>query len=251
MTDEQNQGSSLFDHLLELRNRLLAMIGSILVIFASLAYFAKDIYRTLAKPLVDVMPEGTNMIATHVASPFIAPFKLTLVVSIFLAMPYMLYQLWKFVAPGLYQNEKRLVAPLLIGSSLLFYGGIAFAYFIVFPLAFSFFNSVTPDGVVIATDISSYLDFVLKIFFAFGAAFEIPIAIILMCWTGFTTPAKLREKRPYVIVSVFIIGMLLTPPDVISQTLLALPMWLLFELGIILSSFYRKRETDEESKGIE
>ncbi|TLU65254.1 twin-arginine translocase subunit TatC [Thalassotalea litorea] len=249
MTDEQSQGSSLFDHLLELRNRLLAMVGSILVIFASLAYFAKDIYRTLAKPLVDVMPEGTNMIATHVASPFIAPFKLTLVVSIFIAMPYMLYQLWKFVAPGLYQNEKRLVAPLLFGSSLLFYAGIAFAYFVVFPLAFAFFNSVTPDGVVIATDISSYLDFVLKIFFAFGAAFEIPVAIILMCWTGFTTPAKLREKRPYVIVAVFIIGMLLTPPDVISQTLLAVPMWLLFELGIILSSFYRKRETDEE--GIE
>lgn len=251
MTDEQNQGSSLFDHLLELRNRLLAMVGSILLIFASLAYFAKDIYRALAKPLIDVMPDGTNMIATHVASPFLAPFKLTLVVSIFLAMPYMLYQLWKFIAPGLYQNEKRLVAPLLFGSSFLFYGGIAFAYFLVFPLAFAFFNSVTPDGVVIATDISSYLDFVLKIFFAFGLAFEIPIAIILMCWSGFTTPAKLREKRPYVIVSVFIIGMLLTPPDVVSQTMLAVPMWLLFEVGIILSSFYRKRETDEESKGIE
>ncbi|TKB46286.1 twin-arginine translocase subunit TatC [Thalassotalea mangrovi] len=246
MTDDHSQGSSLFDHLLELRNRLLAMVASILVIFLCLAYFAKDIYRALAKPLVEVMPEGTNMIATHVASPFLAPFKLTLVVSIFIAMPYMLYQLWKFVAPGLYKNEKRLVAPLLFGSSFLFYAGIAFAYFVVFPLAFAFFNSVTPEGVVIATDISSYLDFVLKIFFAFGAAFEIPIAIILMCWTGFTTPAKLREKRPYVIVSVFVIGMLLTPPDVISQTLLAIPMWLLFELGIILSSFYRKRATEEE-----
>ncbi|WNC68331.1 twin-arginine translocase subunit TatC [Thalassotalea nanhaiensis] len=249
MTNDANTGaSSLFEHLLELRSRLLAIVLSILLIFISLAYFAQDIYQYLALPLLEVMPDGSNMIATDVASPFFAPFKLTLVVSIFAAMPYILYQVWSFIAPGLYQNEKRLVAPLLFGSSLLFYGGIAFAYFIVFPLAFAFFSSVAPEGVTIATDISSYLDFVLKLFFAFGAAFEIPIAIILMCWTGFTTPAKLREKRPYVIVGVFVVGMLLTPPDIISQTLLAIPMWLLFELGVIFASFYTNNSDEDEQQ---
>ncbi|WOH36077.1 twin-arginine translocase subunit TatC [Thalassotalea fonticola] len=248
MTSDASTGASLFDHLLELRSRLLAIVLSILLIFVSLAYFAQDIYQYLAQPLLDVMPDGSNMIATDVASPFFAPFKLTLVVSIFAAMPYILYQVWSFIAPGLYQNEKRLVAPLLFGSSLLFYGGIAFAYFVVFPLAFAFFSSVAPEGVTIATDISSYLDFVLKLFFAFGAAFEIPIAIILMCWTGFTTPAKLREKRPYVIVGVFVLGMLLTPPDIISQTLLAIPMWLLFEVGVIFASFYTKNSDEDEQQ---
>lgn len=248
MTNDAATGSSLFDHLIELRNRLLSMILSILLIFASLAYFAQDIYQYLAQPLLAAMPEGTNMIATDVASPFFAPFKLTLVVSIFIAMPYILYQVWSFIAPGLYKKEKRLVAPLLFGSSFLFYGGIAFAYYVVFPLAFAFFNSVAPEGVTIATDISSYLDFVLKLFFAFGAAFEIPIAIILMCWTGFTTPDKLREKRPYVVVGVFVIGMLLTPPDVISQTLLAIPMWFLFEVGIILASFYTRDSDEDENE---
>ncbi|MDN3652392.1 twin-arginine translocase subunit TatC [Thalassotalea ponticola] len=242
-----SSGSSLFEHLLELRSRLLAMVVSVLVVFLCLAYFAQDIYQYLAEPLLAVMPEGSNMIATDVASPFFAPFKLTMVVSIFAAMPYILYQIWAFIAPGLYANEKRLIAPLLFGSSILFYGGVAFAYFIVFPLAFAFFNSVAPEGVTIATDISSYLDFVLKLFFAFGAAFEIPIAIILMCWTGFTTVASLRAKRPYVIVGVFVVGMLLTPPDVISQTLLALPMWLLFELGLVLASFYRPRQDADDT----
>jgi sec-independent protein translocase protein TatC len=248
MTDDVNSGSSLFEHLLELRNRFLKMIISILLIFACLAYFAQDIYQYLAQPLLDVMPEGTSMIATDVASPFFAPFKLTLVVSIFLAMPFILFQIWSFIAPGLYQKEKRLVAPLLIGSSFLFYAGISFAYFVVFPLAFSFFSNFAPEGVTIATDISSYLDFVLKLFFAFGAAFEIPIAIILMCWTGFTTVESLRIKRPYVIVGVFIIGMLLTPPDVISQTLLALPMWFLFEVGLIVASFYTKKNKEEDDE---
>lgn len=248
MTNNASAGASLFDHLLELRSRLLAIVLSILLIFVSLAYFAQDIYQYLAQPLLDVMPDGSNMIATDVASPFFAPFKLTLVVSIFAAMPYILYQVWSFIAPGLYQNEKRLVAPLLFGSSLLFYGGISFAYFVVFPLAFAFFSSVAPEGVTIATDISSYLDFVLKLFFAFGAAFEIPIAIILMCWTGFTTPAKLREKRPYVVVGVFVLGMLLTPPDIISQTLLAIPMWLLFEVGVIFASFYTKNSDEDEQQ---
>ncbi len=246
MTNENPGASSLFEHLLELRSRFLAMILSILVIFLCLAYFAQDIYQLLAKPLLEVLPEGASMIATDVASPFFAPFKLTLVVSIFLSMPFILYQIWSFIAPGLYSNEKRLIAPLLFGSSILFYMGIAFAYFVVFPLAFEFFSNFAPEGVTVATDISSYLDFVLKLFFAFGLAFEIPIAIILMCWTGFTTPQNLRIKRPYVIVGVFIVGMLLTPPDVISQTLLALPMWLLFEVGLIVASFYTKPDEEDD-----
>ena len=194
------------------------------------------------------------MIATDVASPFFAPFKLTLVLSLFIAMPFVLYQVWSFVAPGLYRNEKRLIAPLMLGSTFLFYCGISFAYFLVFPVVFSFFTSVAPEGVVIATDISSYLDFILKLFFAFGVAFEIPIAIILLCWTGVTTPNSLREKRPYVIVGAFVIGMLLTPPDIISQTMLAVPMLLLFEIGIMIASMYHtgddkdinKQEDDEE-----
>jgi sec-independent protein translocase protein TatC len=187
------------------------------------------------------------MIATDVASPFFAPFKLTLVLSLFIAMPFVLFQVWSFVAPGLYSNEKRLIAPLMLGSTLLFYSGIAFAYFIVFPVVFAFFTSVAPEGVVIATDISSYLDFILKLFFAFGAAFEIPIAIILMCWTGMTTPDSLREKRAYVVVGAFVIGMLLTPPDIISQTMLAVPMLLLFEIGIIIASLYHNKDEDEST----
>lgn len=238
--------SSLFDHLLELRNRLLHAIVGVLVVFCCLVYFAQDIYQYLAQPLLAAMPAGSQMIATDVASPFFAPFKLTIVLSVFIAVPYVLYQVWSFVAPGLYKNEKRLIIPLMFGSTLLFYSGIAFAYFAVFPVVFTFFTSVAPEGVVIATDISSYLDFVLKLFFAFGIAFEIPIAIILMCWTGVTTPDDLRKKRPYVVVGAFVIGMLLTPPDIISQTMLAIPMLLLFEVGIIVASFYKKEEEDVE-----
>jgi len=240
---------TLFDHLLELRTRLLHAVVGVLVVFCSLIYFAQDIYQFVAEPLLATMPDGTQMIATDVASPFFAPFKLTIVLSTFIAMPYILYQVWSFVAPGLYRNEKRLVAPLMLGSTLLFYSGIAFAYFIVFPVVFAFFNSVAPEGVTIATDISSYLDFVLKLFFAFGAAFEIPVAIILMCWSGVTTPDNLRAKRPYVAVGAFVIGMLLTPPDIISQTMLAVPMLLLFEVGILIASFYHKKE--EENDDIE
>ncbi len=242
------KSTTLFDHLLELRTRLLRAVLGVLVVFCSLVYFAQDIYQYLAQPLLATMPDGSQMIATDVASPFFAPFKLTIVLSIFLAMPYILYQVWSFVAPGLYRNEKKLVAPLMLGSTLLFYGGIAFAYFIVFPVVFAFFTSVAPEGVVIATDISSYLDFVLKLFFAFGAAFEIPIAIILLCWTGVTTPNSLRQKRPYVAVGAFVLGMLLTPPDIISQSMLAVPMLLLFELGIIIASLNHKDDEADESE---
>jgi sec-independent protein translocase protein TatC len=245
MSQSPTASVTLFDHLLELRNRLLRSVLGVMIVFCCLVYFAQDIYQYVAQPLLQTMPEGSQMIATDVASPFFAPFKLTLVLSLFIAMPFVLYQVWSFVAPGLYSNEKRLIAPLMLGSTLLFYSGIAFAYFIVFPVVFAFFTSVAPEGVVIATDISSYLDFILKLFFAFGAAFEIPIAIILMCWTGMTTPDSLREKRPYVVVGAFVVGMLLTPPDIISQSMLAIPMLILFEVGIIIASLYHKEDEEE------
>ncbi|XOV79944.1 MAG: twin-arginine translocase subunit TatC [Aestuariibacter sp.] len=241
-----SEASTLFEHLLELRSRLLKAVLSVLLIFLALAYFAQDLYRWLSEPLISALPEGAQMIATDVASPFFAPFKLTLVLSFFVAIPYVLYQAWAFVAPGLYQKEKKLIAPLMLSSSLLFYAGVAFAYYVIFPLAFPFFVGVAPDGVLISTDINSYLNFVLKLFFAFGVSFQIPIAIVLLCWTGFTNAQSLRAKRPYVIVSVFVIGMLMTPPDPISQTLLALPMWLLFELGVLIGGLYAQTNEDEE-----
>jgi sec-independent protein translocase protein TatC len=239
---------TLFDHLLELRSRLLNVVVGVLVVFLGLFYFANEIYEYVSKPLMETLPEGGQMIATDVASSFFAPFKLTMVLSIFIAMPFILYQIWAFVAPGLYKNEKRLVIPLMFGSTLLFYGGIAFVYYVVFPIIFAFFTSVAPEGVNIATDITSYLDFVLKLFFAFGIVFEIPIVIILLCWTGFTDPDSLRAKRPYVVVGAFVVGMLLTPPDIISQTLLAVPMLLLFELGVFIASIYQKKQTDHQYK---
>ncbi|RKF13302.1 twin-arginine translocase subunit TatC [Alginatibacterium sediminis] len=244
---ETSSSQPLIGHLLELRTRLMHSILAVLLVFVSLVYFANDIYRLLADPLMKVLPEGASMIATDVAAPFFTPIKLTIVVSCFIAMPYMLSQLWGFIAPGLYQHERKMAVPLVAGSGALFYAGIAFAYSVVLPLAFAFFTKVAPEGVTIATDISNYLDFVLKIFFAFGLAFEIPIATVLLCWSGATTPDALRQKRPYVIVGVFVIGMLLTPPDVISQTLLAFPMWLLFELGLVLTRFYSPREQTEST----
>jgi len=238
---------TLFDHLLELRSRLLNVVVGVLIVFFCLFYFANDIYEYVSKPLMESLPESGQMIATDVASSFFAPFKLTMVISIFIAMPFILYQIWAFIAPGLYKNEKRLVIPLMLGSTLLFYGGIAFVYYVVFPIIFAFFTSVAPEGVNIATDISSYLDFVLKLFFAFGIVFEIPIVIILLCWTGFTDPDSLRAKRPYIVVGAFVVGMLLTPPDIISQTLLAIPMLLLFELGVFVAAMYQKKDDSKES----
>ncbi|WP_116475408.1 twin-arginine translocase subunit TatC [Zobellella maritima] len=235
----------LISHLVELRSRLLRAFAAILAVFLALVYFANDIYTILAEPLLSQLPEGASMIATGVATPFLTPLKLTLIVSFFFAIPYVLYQVWAFIAPGLYKHEKRLIAPLVFSSALLFYAGAAFAYFVVFPLAFGFFTKMAPEGVTIATDIASYLDFVLGLFVAFGIAFEIPIATILLCWTGVTSPKELSGKRPYVIVVVFIVGMLLTPPDVISQTLLAIPMWLLFEVGVFFSRFYVRKEDAE------
>ena len=248
-----SDANNLISHLIELRSRILKALLSVLVVFMCLAAFAQDLYQLLAMPLLESLPENASMIATDVASPFFAPFKLTLVLSFFIAIPYVLYQVWGFVAPGLYRNEKRLVAPLLFSSTLLFYAGMAFAYFVVFHIAFAFFTSLAPEGVTVSTDISSYLNFVLKLFFAFGVSFEIPIAIILMCWTGITDAKSLRAKRPYVVVGAFVVGMLLTPPDVISQTLLAIPMWILFEIGVIVGGLYagRKPQDDDESEDAE
>jgi sec-independent protein translocase protein TatC len=229
-------------HLVELRDRLLRMVVAILLVFLVLFPFANEIYTFMAEPIRAQLPEGSQMIATQVASPFLTPFKLALVVALFVAMPYVLYQFWAFVAPGLYTHEKRLAVPLLASSIVLFYLGMAFAYFVVFPLVFGFFTAVTPDGVAQMPDIAFYLEFVLKLFFAFGVAFEIPIATILLVAVGATTPEALGRKRPYVIVGVFIAGMLLTPPDVVSQTLLAIPMWLLYELGIFFSRFFQRRQ---------
>lgn len=247
------QGEMTFvEHLIELRDRLLKFVIVVVVFVLALMPFANKLYSLLAEPLLRHLPEGTSMIATQVASPFLTPFKLALMTAIALAMPMALYHLWGFVAPGLYKNERRLVFPLLITSSLLFYAGMAFAYFVVFPLMFAFFQAIAPEGVSIMTDITAYLDFVIKIFFAFGLAFEVPIATILLVWAGFTTPAALRRKRPYVIVGAFVFGMLLTPPDAISQTLLALPMWILFELGVVIAERYvrpRSAEDDENPEG--
>jgi len=233
-------------HLLELRDRLLRMVLSVIVIFLCLFYFANDIYTYVSGPLLQYMPEGSQMIAIDVASPFLTPFKLSLVASIFIAMPYIFYQLWGFIAPGLYSHERRMAAPLVVVSSALFYSGMAFAYYVVFPLVFGFLTGAAPEGVSVMTDIARYLDFVLTMFFAFGAAFQVPVATIIVVWTGMTTPDKLLEKRPFVIVGAFVIGMLLTPPDFISQTLLAIPMWILFELGIVFARFYVPKEDEDE-----
>lgn len=240
--EEMDKGQPLISHLLELRNRILNSILAVIIVFVPLFYFANDIYTFISEPLRAYMPEGTTMIATEVASPFLTPFKLTLVLAIFIAIPYILHQIWSFVAPGLYSKEKKFALPLLISSIILFYSGITFAFFVVFPLIFAFFAGVAPDGVTIMTDINRYLDFVLKLFFAFGIAFEIPIATVLLVWSGATDVESLTKKRAYIVVGCFVFGMLLTPPDVISQILLALPMWLLFEVGIIFCRFLPHRE---------
>ena len=236
----------LITHLIELRDRLLRVVLAILIIFLLLVPFANELFILLSGPLTAILPEGSSMIAIEVASPFLIPFKLTLFLALFLAMPFVLYQAWAFIAPGLYQNERRLVMPLMASSTFLFYAGAAFAYFVVFPLVFAFFTGTAPEGVSVMTDISRYLDFVLTLFFAFGIAFEVPIVVIVLVWTGMVTRTALREKRPYIIVGAFVIGMLLTPPDIISQTLLAVPVWLLFELGVFFSGWFVPEQADEE-----
>jgi sec-independent protein translocase protein TatC len=237
----------LISHLVELRSRLLKSIAAVLLVFLGLSPYASEIYAYLAGPLTVHLPPSTSMIAIDVASPFFTPFKLVLVLSIFLSVPLILYQLWAFVAPGLYRHEKRLIVPLLLSSTLLFYAGIAFAYFVVFPLIFGFLTAIGPQNVAVMTDISRYLDFVLTLFFAFGLSFEVPIATIILVSTGVVSRESLAEKRPYVIVGAFVVGMFLTPPDVISQTLLAVPIWILFELGLVFSRLFVPRQVDEHS----
>ncbi len=242
----QDQEMPLVAHLTELRTRLLRCVIAVLLMFAGLFYFAQDIYTIVSAPLRAYLPEGATMIATGVASPFLTPFKLTAWVALFLSIPVLLHQVWGFIAPGLYKHEKRIAVPLLLSSILLFYAGMAFAYFLVFPMIFHFFASVTPDGVAMMTDINEYLDFVLTLFFAFGVAFEIPVATFLVLWVGIVDVETLKRSRPYVIVGCFVVGMILTPPDVFSQTMLAVPMWLLFEVGLLFGGLVRRPTADDE-----
>jgi len=244
---EDLQEGTLISHLVELRSRLLKVSAAVVVVFVALLPFSRKIFSLVSEPLREVLP-GNAMIATAVASPLLTPFKLTFFVALFIAMPVVLYQVWSFVAPGLYKKEKRFAMPLLASSILLFYLGVAFAYFVVFPLMFNFFTAVAPDGVEVMTDISLYLDFITTIVLAFGIAFEVPIATVLVVWTGLTTPDKLSKARPYVFLMAFIVGMFLTPPDVISQTLLAVPVYLLYELGILMAKVFSIRTDDAEQE---
>ncbi len=227
--------SSLIRHLLELRRRLLYWVATLLAIFFVLLPFQNRVFDFVAMPMIRRLPAGSSMIATGVTSPFMTPMKLTLMVALFLSVPVFLWHLWRFISPALYKRERRMFFPLLVSSVILFYGGVAFAYFVLFPVAFAFLTSVAPAGVKMMTDINAYLDFVLTIFFAFGLAFEVPVAIVLAVWAGFTSPAKLKKVRPYAFVGSFIVGMVLSPPDVVSMTLLSVPIYCLYEIGMLMA----------------
>ena len=247
MADQKNSMEKLplVQHLIELRRSLLRSVIAIVVFFVILFPFADEVYNFIAAPIVQAIP-GSNLIAIGVISPFLTPLKMSLILAIYIAMPYLLYQLWMFIAPALYRHEKRLVLPLVVSSTLLFYAGLVFSFYIVFPVIFGFLAGVGPDSVNFAPDIQYYLDFILKVSFAFGVAFEVPVVTILLIIFGVTTPQKLKKNRSYIIVGSFVIGMILTPPDVISQFLIAIPIWLLFEAGLIFSSFFRVRESDKQ-----
>ncbi len=237
---------SFVSHLLELRNRLLYSLIAVGVVFIPLAYYSNEVYELLAQPLLSVLPPGASMIATDIASPFLTPIKLAALVAVVIAVPFILYQIWAFVAPGLYRHERRLVAPLLVSSTVLFYAGMTFAYYAVFPVVFTFFVGTAPKGVTVMTDIKSYLDFVFTMFFAFGIAFEVPVALVLLVKMGAVNPESLAQKRPYVLLVVFIIAAILTPPDVFSQTFLALPMYCLFEAGLFVARRMRRADDARE-----
>ena len=247
MTDQKYSMEKipLVQHLIELRRSLLRSVIAITIFFVFLFPFADEIYNFIADPIVQAIP-GSNLIAIGVISPFLTPLKMSLILAIYIAMPYLLYQLWMFVAPALYRHEKRLVLPLVVSSTLLFYAGIVFSFYIVFPVIFGFLAGVGPDSVNFAPDIQYYLDFILKVSFAFGVAFEVPVVTILLIIFGVTTPQKLKKNRSYIIIGSFVIGMILTPPDVISQFLIAIPIWLLFEGGLIFSSFFKVRENGKQ-----
>ena len=252
MSADQPAGGEqpLIAHLLELRSRLLKAFTGIALVFLPLALVAQQLYTLLARPLLKLLPAGSSMIATEVAAPFLTPFKLAAVVAFVLALPWVLYQVWAFVAPGLYRSEQRLVVPLLFSSTLLFYAGIAFAYFLVLPAVFTFTIAFAPEGVAVMTDITKYLDFVLSLFVAFGLVFEVPVALVLMVWSGFVTPAALASKREYVLVGVFVVAAVLTPPDVVSQILMAIPTYLLYELGIVAARWLvpGSRQVEQQQK---
>jgi sec-independent protein translocase protein TatC len=239
---------TLISHLLELRDRLLKALLVVALAAAPCLIFANEIFEFVARPLMEKLPEGAAMIATNVIAPFLTPFKLAIVVGIFIAMPYVLYQLWAFVAPGLYRHEKRFAVPLLVSSIVLFYAGVAFAYYAVFPVIFAFFASTGPQGVLMMTDMNSYLDFVLMLFFAFGVAFEIPVATVLLVMTGLVKIETLTKNRGYVVIAIFVIAAFLTPPDAISQCIMAVPMWVLYEFGVIMSRTMQKAKLKREAE---
>ncbi|MFT7559427.1 MAG: sec-independent protein translocase protein TatC [Flavobacteriales bacterium] len=242
---ESDQGQPLVEHLIELRSCVLRSLLAVLIIFLALFSFANEIYEFIAEPLQRFLPENNTMIATDVASPFLTPFKLTLYAAVYFAVPYILYQIWAFVGPALYSREKRIAVPILGSAIVLFYAGTAFAYFVVFPLVFQFLVSIAPASVAVMTDISKYLSFVVKLFFAFGIAFEIPIATILLIYAGVISPKDLAKKRPYIIVGCFVLGMFMTPPDMVSQLLLAIPMWILFEGGLFFGAILIKNKNKD------
>jgi len=247
-TDLKQEAQTWISHLIELRNRLLRSIVVLLVLFIGLSFFANDIYTFFADPLMRALPDGSSMISTDPHGPFFVPFKLAFFVSVMIALPFLFYQIWAFIAPGLYKHEKKLVYPLVLSSTLLFYCGIVFAYYVIFPIIFDFFANTAPDGVSVMTDISSYMSFSMKLFFAFGVAFEVPIATIILVKAGVVTADKLAEKRPYIVVGAFVVGMLMTPPDIFSQTLLALPVLALFEMGLFFARRMKPVEIEEETE---
>jgi sec-independent protein translocase protein TatC len=250
--EEKLAEGTLISHLLELRDRLIRAIVAVAIAFLPCMYYSNQIFSFVATPLKEKLPKGTQLIATTVMSPFTTPFKLSLFVAVFLAMPVVIYQLWAFVAPGLYRHEKRFAVPLLVSSIVLFYTGVVFAYFFVFPVMFQFFAATTPHGVAMMTDISAYLDFVLTMFLAFGAAFEVPVAVVLLVVTGIVKLEKLKENRGYVLIGIFIVAALLTPPDAVSQCIMAIPMYLLYEGGLLMARILSKmRRETSESKEIE
>ena len=249
--EEEHESQPLVEHLTELRDRLMRALIAILAIFLGLVYWARDIYNFVAQPLMKALEGSSSMIATDVTATFLTPFKLTFFVAIFIAMPYLLYQIWAFIAPALYRNEKRLAKPIFVSSIALFYLGVAFAYFIVLPPIFMFFEAITPDDVALMPDITTFLGLVIKLFFAFGLAFEIPVATVILITAGVMSPDNLVKKRPYVIVACFVIAMLMTPPDIFSQSMLAFPMWALFEVGIFFGRLAIKNRPPEPSDDIE
>ncbi|MFZ9479265.1 MAG: twin-arginine translocase subunit TatC [Steroidobacteraceae bacterium] len=248
---EQLAEGTLISHLLELRDRLLRAFLSVILIFVPLAFFANEVFTLVAQPLINQLPAGSSLIATSVISPFMTPFKLAFFVALFLAMPYVLYQIWAFVAPGLYRHEKRFAMPLLVSSVLLFYAGVAFAYFVVFPVMFQFFANTTPAGVRMMTDITSYMDFVLTMFLCFGLAFEVPVVVVLLVLTRLVSVEKLAEVRGYVLIGIFVVAALLTPPDAISQTIMAVPMYLLYESGLLMARLMERMRRKSEAEANE